>query len=704
MRSFFLLVLVSLSIAEKPDSLTLLPFPKFHQNYFQDHFWGKEDTLKHPYFAMRSGEISKDSVQSLLGIKDSVVPDHRLWIYANWLSEQPAEGLTEEFYSVLERIEGRRWKARGFHSLLQYTSEVYGDSLQLELWRSDKKYPELLGSIQRNDLEQRELSYLVNAKKNKELKTRLFHFLPGSRGAERRHLLSLHQEKYGSKGKGLSFAQWKVSVNAFRWSGQVKKAEKIALARPSKGLTGKKLQEYFSTMRGLYASAKNRKKEIEYLEKFIGTLQTKKSKVKHITALMRLLKKAKRFQERNEWKAKLKKIAPKSSRFAGELWVDGLELEQQGKYAQAKKKYLKLDRRFRGEKKGNWGVFRAGYVEFKQGNYREALKLFDKTLSLKLPLWPNNAAHLFRAECYRFLKEDSLAKASYYATIDDFPLGYYAHRARQKLGEIYRVKAKDIPKIQLIEGDRADMYRWLKEDKGAKIQPKDENLPIVEELLAVGAWTFVDLELKRKKKWTLMDRYDYSNLLLKYGYLAKSYRMVRRLINALPRQRMYRVPKSFAQLMFPVVYPEEVKTALDTSALHPYFVMGLMRQESIFDDQIQSPVGARGLMQIMPYTGEELAKQEELEGFEVDWLVNPLMAIRLGTRYLKDLYEEYDDVRYVLTNYNAGPKPTRRWIKENTGKGWEIEVEDVSYWETRDYVKKVLGNYWNYQLIWGDLD
>ena len=81
------------------------------------------------------------------------------------------------------------------------------------------------------------------------------------------------------------------------------------------------------------------------------------------------------------------------------------------------------------------------------------------------------------------------------------------------------------------------------------------------------------------------------------------------------------------------------------------------------------------------------------------------MNILLGIRYLVDLKDEYkNDYMYVLCNYNAGPKPTRRWQSESEGLPWDLRVEDISYWETLDYVKRVMGNYWIYKEIYDNSD
>jgi len=109
-------------------------------------------------------------------------------------------------------------------------------------------------------------------------------------------------------------------------------------------------------------------------------------------------------------------------------------------------------------------------------------------------------------------------------------------------------------------------------------------------------------------------------------------------------------------------------------------------------------------LQIMPATGRMLAKQEGLTNFDASQLYNAYLNIRLGIRYLVDLKAEYkDDYMYVLGNYNAGPKPTRRWQAAGAGLPWDIRAEDISYWETRDYVKRVMGNYWIYQEIYDEL-
>jgi soluble lytic murein transglycosylase len=105
----------------------------------------------------------------------------------------------------------------------------------------------------------------------------------------------------------------------------------------------------------------------------------------------------------------------------------------------------------------------------------------------------------------------------------------------------------------------------------------------------------------------------------------------------------------------------------------------------------------------MPATGDFLAKSENIKKYNKDLLYNSYMNIRLGVKYLNDLHTEYKgDHIGILGNYNAGPSPAARWVANHGSLPWDIRVEEVSYWETRDYVKRVMGNYWTYRELYGE--
>ena len=127
-------------------------------------------------------------------------------------------------------------------------------------------------------------------------------------------------------------------------------------------------------------------------------------------------------------------------------------------------------------------------------------------------------------------------------------------------------------------------------------------------------------------------------------------------------------------------------------------VYGLSRQESEFDPQAGSKVGAQGLMQIMPGTAKLIARQYHLPYKPAKLMGDPAYNMKLGAAHLGDLIAEYNG-SYVLSlvAYNAGPRRVREWVAEygdpRSSKVDAIDwVESIPFQETRQYVQKVLQN------------
>lgn len=415
------------------------------------------------------------------------------------------------------------------------------------------------------------------------------------------------------------------------------------------------------------------------------------------------------------WYRSFRKKFPRHNKTVEMLWTKALEFEQKKKYKQAVKAYKKIDKKFGNHKRRKWVDFRIALIAYKEKKYKQSLALWDKAIKNHRWIWSRNGALLFKGKSYLKMVKNSNNKAStkkysaeakecFLKTIKDFPLSYYAFRARYYLKEYNLLSQDSIPKIEILKD--VDPFVWLRQKQGVPRDTVDWDISVktqVEVFLVLGQWSkakqlYTSQQRQHGKKYDFL--LDYAMLFQDYGYLAQSYKLARKLINRLPKESLGHAPRKLLEVMYPNPYVDEVKKAVGLSKVDVYFAKALMRQESIFDDQIKSPAGAIGLMQIMPYTGEALAQQERIPNFDKKMLRNPLMAIRLGIRYLKDLWDDFRDPRWVLANYNAGPGPTKRWKKLGKGKEYEIQVEDVSYWETRDYIKKVMGNYWVYKALY----
>ena len=117
-----------------------------------------------------------------------------------------------------------------------------------------------------------------------------------------------------------------------------------------------------------------------------------------------------------------------------------------------------------------------------------------------------------------------------------------------------------------------------------------------------------------------------------------------------------------------------------------------------FNSNIISPVGAVGLMQIMPSTAQMVSGVNYSQGE----LKMPKLNIELGTKYFAYLMDEFSNNEPLcVLSYNAGPNAVKKWLKNNSNLAFDILVENIPYAETKSYIKKVYVAYWNYLLTYG---
>jgi soluble lytic murein transglycosylase len=154
-----------------------------------------------------------------------------------------------------------------------------------------------------------------------------------------------------------------------------------------------------------------------------------------------------------------------------------------------------------------------------------------------------------------------------------------------------------------------------------------------------------------------------------------------------------------------LLYPVSLDAALEAEAagngLDPSLVAALIRQESRFNPRATSPVGARGLMQIMPRVGHTIANGLEFPAWDAALLYQPDVSLQLGTTHLADLLSGYSDDGRALAAYNAGRSRVERWAKKHGASDPEMFVERIPYRETRDYVRIIQRNRELYASLYG---
>ncbi|MGK2924681.1 MAG: transglycosylase SLT domain-containing protein [Lysobacterales bacterium] len=142
---------------------------------------------------------------------------------------------------------------------------------------------------------------------------------------------------------------------------------------------------------------------------------------------------------------------------------------------------------------------------------------------------------------------------------------------------------------------------------------------------------------------------------------------------------------------FPLGYVPLVEANTAQLQLDPAWVMGLMRSESALTEDAVSAAGARGLMQVTPGTAAQLARRHGLSYSGAAQLLRAEDNVRFGTSFLRELLDRYGGNTVLATGaYNAGPNAVDRWLRERPISEPAVWIETLPYFETRDYIPRVL--------------
>ena len=144
-------------------------------------------------------------------------------------------------------------------------------------------------------------------------------------------------------------------------------------------------------------------------------------------------------------------------------------------------------------------------------------------------------------------------------------------------------------------------------------------------------------------------------------------------------------------LRFPTPYREQVEHYSRMHKLDPAITYAILRKESAFRVDAVSPVGALGLMQVMPQTGKQIARELKLRPPGRHGLLEMDTNLRFGSYYLSSMLDRYGgNLALAAAAYNAGPHRVSMWVERNPDVLPTVWIEGISFAETRDYVKSVL--------------
>ncbi|TKI08693.1 murein transglycosylase [Martelella alba] len=147
------------------------------------------------------------------------------------------------------------------------------------------------------------------------------------------------------------------------------------------------------------------------------------------------------------------------------------------------------------------------------------------------------------------------------------------------------------------------------------------------------------------------------------------------------------------QERFPLAWADEFRRDTEGKGINQSYAMAIARQESAWNPKAQSPVGAAGLMQLMPTTARHTAQMFNIAAYmNPVQLLDPQMNIQLGTQYLEYVYQMFGRNRILSSAaYNAGPGRVTAWLDNSAGRIDAVAfIESMPFAETRAYVKNVL--------------
>lgn len=155
------------------------------------------------------------------------------------------------------------------------------------------------------------------------------------------------------------------------------------------------------------------------------------------------------------------------------------------------------------------------------------------------------------------------------------------------------------------------------------------------------------------------------------------------------------------QSMFPQAFKPSVQKYAKNFGVAEEWVWAIMRSESLYKPDVISPVGAKGLMQLMPFTANSLRKLAGEAAVDPHDLINPDLNINLGTQYLARLQTKFKgQLPLAAAAYNAGPHRVESWLVNFGQLETDEFIEHIPFLETRNYVKKVVRNHTLYRRLY----
>ncbi len=333
-------------------------------------------------------------------------------------------------------------------------------------------------------------------------------------------------------------------------------------------------------------------------------------------------------------------------------------LEERASFIEACSTFVTIALQFPEEKKRN--LFRSGLLCYRMGQIDKAKEFFSQDSSAEFIYW-----HMRMNERLGLSTESLKVEL-----LKRHPLSYYT-MIKEKQNQFY---------------DTIPLNSWL--SKFADTLPQFTSsdsiaLKRTNFFLLHGELLLATCELKLIEANHPAEILYLAQLCSQYGIDHEAIRLGYAVKRAAERSGIRKLSKELLPMLYPIKYALSIKQA----EIDPALTLAVIRQESYFNPKARSPANALGIMQIIPHTGRLLAKDLDLERYD---LFDPQISIQFGTKYLKDQLNAFDCLALALAAYNGGPINVIKWLNKDPASELDEFIELIPFDETRDYVKNIL--------------
>jgi soluble lytic murein transglycosylase len=370
------------------------------------------------------------------------------------------------------------------------------------------------------------------------------------------------------------------------------------------------------------------------------------------------------------------------------LWLRARALDDAQRPVEAIAAYRTLVTRYPKREIAGAALWRLGWHAYLKGDAHAAAQQWGKLVDATGNRPYRLAALYWRARATEEGRNRATATPLYAQVVTEAPRSYYGHLALARTGA---VRGAARPSPVRLPADPADA---LIDDPGFARVDLLRRLGLVESALEELE------EVVQQATGDTVRLYGFSSAYVRDERYHMALRIFRRHFTSLASTDPV-LPRAFWEMLYPFGWRSEVTTAAQRVGLDPFLVAALVREESSYYPRALSPVGARGLMQLMPATARPMAEHRGLAFAGGELLDDPGANIEIGTAFLAGLLREFKDERLALAAYNAGPGRVRQWWQARQTSDIEAFVEQIPFDETRGYVKRVMFSWQEYRRLYG---